>query len=122
MLTITFLKAQDCNCTDLPAKAYVIDNMKRSEIPQSVFSSNSTFYITGTFSIDGYLSLSNKTLIMGPRASIVVETARSGNINLQLTNCTLKGCGCMWEGITVNKRGILTFSNNNIQDAYMQSM
>ena len=118
LLTITFLKAQDCNCTDLPAKAYVIDNMKRSEIPQSVFSSNSTFYITGTFSIDGYLSLSNKTLIMGPRASIVVETARSGNINLQLTNCTLKGCGCMWEGITVNKRGILTFSNNNIQDAY----
>jgi Secretion system C-terminal sorting domain len=109
--------SQDCNCEG-GVKGYSINNKSRSDIPNSVFSSNSTFYITGTFTVDGYLNLTNKTLIMGPGARIVLETARVSNTNLQLINCTIKGCGCMWEGITVNKRGILTFTNNRIQDAY----
>lgn len=117
LLSFQHIFAQDCNCEGGP-KGYVIHNMSRSEIPNTVFNANSTFYITGTFSIDGYLNLTNKTLIMGPGARIVLETARVSNINLQLINCTIKGCGCMWEGITVNKRAILTFTNNRIQDAY----
>lgn len=111
------LYSQNCNCIGNPI-GYVIDNKKRSEIPTSVFNSNSTFYINGTFSVDGYLNLTNKILIMGPKARIVLETSKVGNVNLQIINCTIKGCGCMWEGITVNKRTVLTFTNNNIQDAY----
>ena len=117
LLNFQTLYSQDCNCIGNPI-GYVIDNKKRSEIPTSVFNSNSTFYINGTFSVDGYLNLTNKTLIMGPKARIVLETSKVGNVNLQIVNCTIKGCGCMWEGITVNKRTVLTFTNNNIQDAY----
>jgi len=118
LLTISLLTAQNCSCTDLPTKGYVISNKKRSELPTSVFNNNNTFYVNGTFTIDAYLYLANKTFIMGPGSSIVLETSKSGNINLQLINCNLRGCGCMWDGITVNKRTILTFTNNTIQDAY----
>lgn len=117
LLYSTQIYSQNCNCTDYPS-GYVIDNKNRSDIPTSAINSNSTFYINGTFTVDGYLNLTNKTLIMGPKSRIVVKTSKVGNVNLQIINCTIKGCGCMWEGITVNKRTVLTFTNNTIEDAY----
>jgi len=107
------------SCTP-PSDYYVIDNKKRSEIPTSDLNTNINLYISGTFTVDGFLSLKNKKIVMAPGARIVVPALpKAGNINLQITGCEIKGCnGNMWEGITIYERSVLTFSNNRIEDAY----
>lgn len=75
---------------------------------------NGCIAITGRLIVDENLSITNCTdMRMQPCAEIVVNAQR----HLNMTQNVIYGCRLMWQGITVNQFGRLTFSNNEIRDA-----
>jgi hypothetical protein len=74
--------------------------------------------INGTLTVennDPYhpFSIQRCTLKMGTNSSIIVK----GNGNFLLTNCKIFACNKLWNGITVQQNGKISFSSNELEDA-----
>lgn len=74
----------------------------------------STFYVTGTFTVDVTIEFINCTLYMAPGAQIVV----SGGASLITNNTQISGCTTMWNRIWVlDESYVYILNDSEIRDA-----
>ncbi len=77
--------------------------------------SGGTYYLNGTITIDGSVTITNTVFNMAPEAKIVVKPPTTFNVNLS----TIKaGCNYMWDGIyTKSRHSYVNTQSSTIQDA-----